>query len=199
MHFLKKTKILQVINNMKKSILIALFQLTLFIGQAQENALDIKPLTADINSNGQTDVIKPGTNELALNIDNKNYTISYELLGFEFLSELSFTNNTLTISGFNSGTGAYSWTYKFRTNKSTKKIELIGYDDFNKWVSGNIASSINTLTNKWEVILEEYNPKKEVMETKKYSGEISIRKIGLTDIKEQDIKELTAIGMKYWQ
>ncbi|MEN9998872.1 MAG: hypothetical protein RI922_1862 [Bacteroidota bacterium] len=184
---------------MKKSILIALFQLTLFIGQAQENALDIKPLTADINSNGQTDVIKPGTNELALNIDNKNYTISYELLGFEFLSELSFTNNTLTISGFNSGTGAYSWTYKFRTNKSTKKIELIGYDDFNKWVSGNIASSINTLTNKWEVILEEYNPKKEVMETKKYSGEISIRKIGLTDIKEQDIKELTAIGMKYWQ
>ncbi len=180
-------------------MLIAIFHLTLFMSQAQENELDIKPLEADINLNGQTDVIKPGTNELALNIDNRDYSISYQLLGFEFLSELSFANDILTISGFNSGTGAYSWTYKFRSNKSTKKIELIGYEDFNKWVSGNIASSINTLTNKWEVILKEYNPKKEVMETKKYTGKISIRKIGLTDIKEQDINKLTGIGKKYWK
>jgi hypothetical protein len=143
-------------------------------------------------------VIKPSTNELKLSIDNKNYTISYELLGFEFLSELSFTNNILTISGYNSGSGAYSWTYKFRHNKLTKKIELIGYDDFNKWVSGNISTNINTITNKWEVILEEYNHTKEIMETTKHTGKISIRKIGLTDIKELDINKLIEIGKKYW-
>ena len=133
-----------------------------------------------------------------MDCQNKIYSISYALLGFEFLSELSFTNNILTISGYNSGTGTYSWTYKFRYNKLTKKIELIGYDDFNKWVSGNITTSINTITNKWEVILEEYNHTKEIMETKKHTGKISIRKIGLTDIKVQDIEKLTEIGMKYW-
>jgi hypothetical protein len=114
------------------------------------------------------------------------------------LSELSFTNNILTISGYNSGSGAYSWTYKFRHNKLTKKIELIGYDDFNKWVSGNISTNINTITNKWEVILEEYNHTKEIMETTKHTGKISIRKIGLTDIKELDINKLIEIGKKYW-
>ena len=119
---------------MIKSILTLICLLNIFIGQAQQNDLEIKTLKADINSNGQIDVIKPSIYELTLNIDNKSYTISYGLLGFEFLSELSFTNNILTISGFNSGTGAYSWTYKFRNNKLTKKIELIGYDDFNKWV-----------------------------------------------------------------
>jgi hypothetical protein len=110
-------------------------------------------LKVDINNNGQIDVIKPITNSLQLNIDNKNYSISYDLLGFEFLSELSFANNILIISGYNSGTGAYNWTYKFRNNKLTKRIELIGYDDFNKWVSGNITTSINTITNKYEVLL----------------------------------------------
>ncbi len=80
----------------------------------------------------------------------------------------------------------------------TKKIELIGYDDFNKWVSGNITTSINTITNKWEVVLEEYNHTSETMETTKHTGKISIRKIGLTDLNEQDINKLTAIGMKYW-
>ena len=183
---------------MRKSILTLICLLNIFIGQAQQYDLDIKTLKADINSNGQIDVIKPSIDELILNIDNKSYTISYGLLGFEFLSELSFTNNILTISGCNSGTGAYSWTYKFRYNKLTKKIELIGYDDFNKWVSGNITTSINTITNKWEVILEEYNHTKEIMETTKHTGKISIRKIGLTDMKEQDIEKLTGIGMKYW-
>ena len=183
---------------MEKSILILICLFNILISQAQQSDLDIKPLKTDINANGQIDVIKPKTNELALNIDNRNYTISYELLGFEFLSELSFTNNILTISGYNSGSGAYSWTYKFRNNKLTKKIELIGYDDFNKWVSGNIITSINTITNKWEVVLEEYNHTKEIMETTKHTGKISIRKIGLTDIKVQDINKLTAIGMKYW-
>ena len=183
---------------MKKSILILICLFKIFTGQAQQTDLEVKTLKADINANGQIDVIIPRTNELALNIDNRNYTISYELLGFEFLYELSFTNNILTISGYNSGTGAYSWTYKFRNNKLTKKIELIGYDDFNKWVSGNITTSINTITNKWEVILEEYNHTKEIMDTTKHTGKISIRKIGLTDIKEKDITKLTAIGMKYW-
>lgn len=183
---------------MKKSILILVSFLNIFITYAQQIDLDIKTIKADINTNGQIDIIKPYINELKLNIDNKNYTIKYELLGFEFLSELSFTNNILTISGYNSGTGAYSWTYKFRYNKLTKKIELIGYDDFNKWVSGNISTSINTITNKWEVIIEEYNHTKEIMETTKHKGKISIRKIGLTDIKKQDINELTGIGMKYW-
>ena len=184
---------------MKKSILILVCFFNIFTNQAQQIDLDIKAIKADINANGQIDVIKPNTYGLELNIDNKNYTISYELLGFEFLSELSFTNNILTISGYNSGTGAYSWTYKFRNNKFSKKIELIGYDDFNKWISGNITTSINTITNKYEVILEEYNDTKQEMETTKYVGKISIRKIGLTDIKEQDINKLTGIGMKYWK
>ncbi|MEZ5047933.1 MAG: hypothetical protein R2831_13190 [Chitinophagaceae bacterium] len=183
---------------MKKSILILISIFNIHLSQAQQTDLDIKILKADINANGQIDVIKPSNEALKLNIDNKNYTIPYELLGFEFLSELSFKNNILTISGYNSGTGAYSWTYKFRNNKLTNKIELIGYDDFNKWVSGNITTSINTITNKWEVILEEYNHTKEIMETTKHTGKISIRKIGLTDIKEQDIEKLTGIGMKYW-
>lgn len=183
---------------MKKSILLLICLFNIYLSQAQETDSDIKTLKADINANGQIDVIKPRPNELALNIDNRNYSIAYELLGFEFLSELSFTNNVLTIAGYNSGTGAYSWTYKFRNNKLTKKIELIGYDDFNKWVSGNITTSINTITNKWEVVLEEYNHTSETMETTKHTGKISLRKIGLTDLNEQDINKLTAIGMKYW-
>ena len=48
------------------------------------------------------------------------------------------------------------------------------------------------------MILEEYNHTKEIMETTKHTGKISIRKIGLTDMKEQDIEKLTGIGMKYW-
>jgi hypothetical protein len=182
---------------MKKSILILIYLLNIFINQAQTD-INIKPLKVDLNANGQIDVINPSTDELKLNIDNKSYTISYGLLGFEFLSELSFTNNILTISGFNNGTGAYSWTYKFRNNQLTKKLELIGYDDFNKWVSGNITTSINTITNMWEVVLKDYNHAKGIMETSKHTGKISMRKIGLTDIKERDIEKLTGIGMKYW-
>lgn len=183
---------------MKNSILILICFFNIFIVEAQQTSLDVKTLKADINANGQIDILIPSSNELKMNIDNKNYTISYKLLGFDFLSELSFTNNILTISGYNSGSGAYSWTYKFRYNKTTKKMELIGYDDFNKWVSGSITTSINTITNKWEVILEEYNHTKRVMESTKHTGKISIRKIGLTDIKQQDIEKLAEIGMKYW-
>ncbi|MPV86432.1 hypothetical protein [Ostreibacterium oceani] len=183
---------------MKKSTLLVICCFTIFISQAQQTGLGINTLKADINSNGQIDIITPSANELHLNIDNKNHTISYDLLGFEFLSELSFANNILTISGYNGGTGLYSWTYKFRNNQSTKKIELIGYDDFNKWVSGSISTSINTITNRWEVILKEYNHAKETMETTKHTGKISIRKVGLTDITEKDINKLTGIGMTYW-
>jgi len=184
---------------MKKSILILISLFNILISQARQTESDVKTLKTDINANGQADVIKPGTNALSLSIDNKSYTISYGLLGFESLSELNFTNNILTISGYNSGTGAYSWVYKFRNNKLTKKIELIGYDDFNKWVSGNITTSINTVTNKYKVILEEYNHAKQEMETTKHTGKISIRRIGLTDIKKEDVDKLTGIGMKYWK
>jgi hypothetical protein len=183
---------------MKKSILISIFIFAIFFSKAQQTENAVKSLKADINANGQIDVITPNDSELTLKIDNKNYTISYELLGFEFLSELSFINNILTISGYNSGSGAYSWTYKFRNNKISNKIELIGYDDFNKWISGNITSSINTITNKWEVILNEYNHTKEIMETTKHTGKISIRKVVLTSITKQDINKLAKIGMKYW-
>jgi len=183
---------------MKKAIFVLICLLEIFISQAQQSELDIQTLKIDINANGQIDVIKPSSTELILKIDNKNYTISYELLGFELLSDLSFTNNILTISGYNSGSGAYSWTYKFRNNKLTNKIELIGYDDFNKWISGNITTSINTITNKWEVILRDYNHAKEIMETTKHIGKISIRKIDLTDMSEQDINKLSGIGKKYW-
>jgi hypothetical protein len=67
---------------MKKSILILICLLNIFVSHGQQNDLDIKTLKADINANGQIDVIKPTTNELKLKIDNKSYTISYELLGF---------------------------------------------------------------------------------------------------------------------
>ncbi|MBE0391151.1 hypothetical protein [Flavobacterium sp. PL002] len=183
---------------MKKSILILICFFTIFISEAQKADLSIKTLNVDLNANGLIDVIIPRTNELELKIDNKNYTIPYDLLGFEFLSQLSFRNNILIISGYNSGSGAYSWTYKFRNNKLTKKIELIGYDDFNKWISGNITTSVNTITNKWIVDLEEYNHANGIMESKKHTGKILIRKIDLTDIKKQDINKLTEIGMKYW-
>lgn len=131
----------------KKSILILIGLFNIFICHAQQNNLRIRTLKADLNANGKIDLIKPSATALELNIDNKNFTISYELLGFEILSKLSFDKNILTITGYNSGTGAYSWTYKFRANKLTKKIELIGYEDFNKWVNGNITTSINTIIN----------------------------------------------------
>lgn len=183
---------------MKKSLLLLACILTIAYSQAQPD-LNVNTLKVDINNNGKIDVLKPSTNCLKLIIDNKNYSISYELLGFEKLSDLSYKNNVLTISGFNDGTGGYEWTYKFRNNKLTKMIELIGYDDFNKWVSGNITTSINTITNKYIVLLEEFNVDKQDMETTKYTGNISIRKIGLTDIKQEDVNKLKGIGMKYWK
>ena len=186
-------------HKMKKNTFLYICLLNLFLSHAQQTDSPIKTLKVDLNANGKIDIIKPTDTDLILTIDNKNDTISYELLGFEFLSELSFANHILTISGYNSGNGAYSWTYKFRNNKLTNKIELIGYDDFNKWVSGSMALSINTLTNKWEVVIEEYSHTKEKMITTKHTGKISIRKIGLTDIAEQDIAKLTEIGMRYWK
>jgi hypothetical protein len=71
---------------MKKSILIIISIFNIFISKAQQPDLDIKTLKADINANGQIDVIKPGTNSLEMKIDNKGFSISYELLGFEFFA-----------------------------------------------------------------------------------------------------------------
>jgi hypothetical protein len=187
----------QSIKQMKKYILVLACMLNMLSLFAQDNT-EIDPIKADINANGQIDVITAGTESLKLSIDKKQYSIPYELLGFDLLSELSFKNNILKIRGYNSGSGAYSWTYKFRYNKQTKKIELIGYDDFNKWVSGSISTSINTITNQWEVKLDQYNHDTDKMETTKHTGKITLRKIELTDIKEEDISKLNAIGMKYW-
>jgi hypothetical protein len=181
---------------MRKSTLLLFCLFKVLLCQAQ--LTDIKILKVDINANGQVDIIQPRTKDLAMKIDNKNYTLAYERLGFEFLSALSFKNNVLTITGGNSGTGGYSWTYKFRNNKLTKKIELIGYDDFGKWVSGNITTSVNMLTSKWEVMVTELNHAKNVMDTTKHTGNISIKKIELTDIKDQDINKLWAVSQKYW-
>jgi hypothetical protein len=182
---------------MKKTLLLFIFIIQLFHSSAQQNSLDIQPLKADLNANGQLDIISPMSDCLNLKIDNKSYSMSYELLGFELLSELSFKNNILIISGFNSGSGYYNWTYKFRYNKESNNIELIGYDDFNKWISGNISTSINTITNKFIVTLTEYNIETDKMETKEFSGKTAIRKIGLTDFKQEDFDKLSEIGMSY--
>ncbi|MFM2386975.1 MAG: hypothetical protein RL660_1732 [Bacteroidota bacterium] len=187
----------QSIKQMKKYILVLACMLNMLSLFAQDNTV-IDPIKADINGNGQIDIITAGTESLKLSIDKKQYSIPYELLGFDLLSELSFQNNILKIRGYNSGSGAYSWTYKFRYNKQTKKIELIGYDDFNKWVSGSVSTSINTITNQWEVKLDQYNHDTDKMETTKHTGKITLRKIALTDIKQEDISKLNAIGMKYW-
>ena len=121
-----------------------------------QNQDAIEAIKTDINQNKIVDDIRAVNNKILIDLDHKKYTLSYELLGFEHLSELSFKKGILLISGYNDGTGAYTWTYKFRANKAGK-MELIGYDDFNKWVSGNLTTSYNAITGSFLVIQEEYN------------------------------------------
>jgi hypothetical protein len=105
-----------------------------------------KTLKVDINNNAIVDLFKPINNSLEMTIDNKKYAIG----------------------GYMEGTGGYTYTYKFRNNKTTNKIELIGYDTFYKWPSGNINKSFNAITGQYEVIVEQYNENTEEMETTKH-------------------------------
>lgn len=64
-------------------------------------------LKVDINNNGILDEIKPMQDVLEMKIDNKKYSLKFEdTFGFQHLSELSYENNILIISGGNEGTGA---------------------------------------------------------------------------------------------
>ena len=110
---------------------------------------------------------------------------------------LSFKNNILTIAGGNEGTGGWAWTYKFRNNKSTNKLELIGYDDFNKWVSGNLTTSFNLITGQYEVIVAEYDEKKQDMVSTTHKGKKIVKKIILTQLRKQDLEKLGEIGIQY--
>lgn len=69
---------------------------------------DIDSLTVDLNNNGITDFIIYKSNYLELKIDDKKYSYELEnIFSFIQISELSFKNNILTISGGNGGTGAW--------------------------------------------------------------------------------------------
>lgn len=162
--------------------------------QAQDSP---KTLKVDINNNAIVDIFKPTSNSLEMNIDNIKYSISFEALGFERISDLSITNNVLTIGGYMDGTGGYTYTYKFRNNKNSNKIELIGYDSFYKWPSGNLNKSFNAITGNYEVIVEQYNEQKEEMETTKHVGKFEMQKILLTYLKNSELEKLNTIGKQY--
>ena len=179
---------------MKKLIIasICLFHSVLSFSQVQ-----IRPLKVDITGNSEIDILTPNDSSILMKIDKIKYEILLGNLGFESLSELSFKNNIITISGRNGGTGSFSWTYKFRHNSKSQKIELIGFDSFSKWVSGSITKSINLLTGKYEITLEEYNHEKDKMETSKYTGSSKFDKIVLTEVKEGTFDKLNEVGNQY--
>jgi hypothetical protein len=162
--------------------------------QAQDEP---KTLKVNINNNAIIDIFKPTNNSLEMNIDNMKYSIPYEELGFEHLSDLKFINNVLTIGGYIEGTGGYTYTYKFRNNKSSNKIELIGYDYFYKWPSGSINKSFNAINGKYEVTVNQYIESKEEMETTKHEGKFELKKIILTSFKNSDLIKLDNIGKQY--
>jgi hypothetical protein len=156
-----------------------------------------KTLKVNINNNAIIDIFRPTNNSLEMNIDNMKYSIPYEELGFERLSDLKFINNVLTIGGYMEGTGGYTYTYKFRNNKSSNKIELIGYDYFYKWATGNISKSFNAINGKYEVTVEKYIESKDEMETTKHEGKFELKKIILTSFKNSDLIKLDNIGKQY--
>jgi hypothetical protein len=134
---------------MRKLAITITALLVTFLSHAQNN-FGLKVIKKDINNNGIQDIIKPFNNYLEISIDNKKYKIDFENdFGFQNLTEIEFINNVLVVTGGNDGTGAWSFTYKFRNNKLKNKIELIGYDDFSKWVSGNRTTSINLVNGKY--------------------------------------------------
>jgi len=159
--------------------------------------IQIKSIKADITGNNEVDILAPNDSSIIMKIDNKKYEILIWNFGFESLSELTFKNKIITISGGNNGTGAFSWIYKFRHNSKTQKIELIGFDSFSKWVSGNITKSVNLVTEKYEIILEAYNYEKDKMEVSKFTGKAKFDKVALTEIKESSFDKLNELGQQY--
>lgn len=175
------------------SLTILLLNLTFRI-YAQEEP---KTLKVDINNNKIIDVFRPTEKSLEIKIDNKQFSILYEELGFEHLSDLRFENNVLTFGGYMEGTGMYSPTYKFRNNKITNKIELIGYEYFYKWPTGNFNRSYNALTQKYEITIAEYIEKKEDFDETVHSGKFYTKKIILTELKNSDLYKLDEAGKQF--
>jgi hypothetical protein len=180
---------------MKRTTFLTIALLIYSLSIQAQDAL--KTLKVDINNNAIVDIFKPTTNSLEMSIDNIKYSISFEALGFERLSDLSITNNVLKIGGYMDGTGGYTYTYKFRNNKNSNKIELIGYDSFYKWPSGNLNKSFNAITGNYEVIVQQYIEQKEEMETTKHVGKFELKKILLTNLKNSELEKLNTIGKQY--
>ncbi len=181
---------------MKKLIITISLLFVSLLSNAQ-NKYGLKTLKIDINNNGIQDVIKPFDEYMELKIDNKKYKINYENdLGFE-ITEIEFSNNVIIISGGTNGTGAWSFTYKFRYNKLKNKIELIGYEDFSKWVSGNRTTSINLINNKYEVTVMEWNERKQDHDISVFKGKKNFKKIYLTELRNADFEIFSAVGQQY--
>jgi hypothetical protein len=182
---------------MKKLLITVAFLISVFNSQAQ-NENTIKMIKADINNNGVNDIIRPLNKDLEVIIDGVKYKINYENdLGFEKIGKLEFKNNVISITSESNGTGLWTYTYKFRNNKVKNKIELIGYEDFNKWSSGYMTTSINLITGKYEVNVEEWNEQKQKHDEKIYTGKKILKKIYLTELHQADLNSLTEIGLQY--
>ena len=179
---------------MIRLLLVFIFLLKIIPGFSQNQ---IAPINVDINLDNRLDNITPTDSSLILKINNKKGEVLFGNFGFETLSGLKFTNNILLISGRNEGSGAFSWNYKFRYNMKNRKIELIGFDSFSKWVSGSITKSINLLTKQYEIILEEYNHEKNKMDISKYDGKSNFEKVILTEIVEGSFENLNEFGQQY--
>lgn len=182
---------------MKKLLITAAFLISVLNSQAQ-NENTVKMIKADINNNGVNDIIRPLNKDLEVIIDGVKYKINYENdLGFEKIGELEFKNNVISITSESNGTGLWTYTYKFRNNKVKNKIELIGYEDFNKWVSGCKNTSINLINGKYEVTVQEWNEQKQNHDKKIYTGIKKFKKIYLTELHQPDLNSLTEVGLQY--
>jgi hypothetical protein len=182
---------------MKKLLITVTFIISILNCQGQ-NENRLKSIKTDINNNGVIDLIRPLNSDLELIIDGKKFKINYENdFGFENIGEVKYINNVITIISESQGTGLWTYTYKFRYNKAINKIELIGYDDFNKWVSGNMTTSINLITGKYEVAVEEWNEQKQNHDKKLFTGKKTFKKIYLTELRQTELNKLSEIGLQY--
>jgi hypothetical protein len=153
---------------------------------------EIEPLLIDINNNGVKDLIEHFKGDLIMTIDGIKHVVSLEAyFPFEFLDELVFDKNVLILSGYNNGTGGFSWKYKFRYNKVTDHIELIGYDDFNKWVSGYMKTSFNVITGDWIIERIQFDDEGEDFTITTQKGNKKTDKIILTALKSEDLFSLS--------
>ncbi len=155
-----------------------------------------KPIIVDINNNKIIDNISADAQQISILLDKVSYYISFEQLGFEYLTALNFKNKVLSITGRNDGTGGHTWVYKFRAN-AKHEMELIGYERYYKWVSGNVSKSYNVVTGKYFVTINKYDPFKEEMASTQYFGKSTVKGIYLLDITEKDLIALDNIGSYY--